>query len=257
MREAGVNLVSVGIFSWALLEPREGEYDFSFLDEVLDLLAGAGIDVDLGTPTTVPPAWFWAGVPAGPSGHPRGRDARVRLAGDRLAEQPRVPAGRAAIAAKLAERYAHHPAVVMWHVHNEYGAPVAESFDAASVANFRAWLERRYGSLDALNTAWGTTFWGQVYGTWDEVDAPRQVEAVLQAIATGQMPTSGAAVAPTAIQSAPFVVRVRLDDTDFANRLPAGATGTAAIFTEHVKAAHVIRKVVLRQIAILNYVYPF
>jgi RND family efflux transporter MFP subunit len=84
-----------------------------------------------------------------------------------------------------------------------------------------------------------------------------KVETVLQAIATGQVPTSGTAVTPVAVQSAPFVVRVKLDDTDFANRLPAGATGTAAIFTEHIKPAHVIRQVLLRQIAILNYVNPF
>lgn len=84
-----------------------------------------------------------------------------------------------------------------------------------------------------------------------------KVETVLQAIATGQVQTSGAAATPIAIQSAPFVVRVRLDDTDFANRLPAGATGTAAIYTDRVKAAHVIRQVVLRQTAILNYINPF
>jgi RND family efflux transporter MFP subunit len=84
-----------------------------------------------------------------------------------------------------------------------------------------------------------------------------KVEAVLQAIAAGQLQTSGAAVTPTAVQSAPFVVRVRLDDADFANRLPAGAAGTAAIFTDHIKPAHVIRQVLLRQIAILNYVNPF
>ena len=66
----------------------------------------------------------------------------------------------------------------MWHVHNEYGAPVSDSYDEASVANFRGWLERRYGSLDALNRAWGTTFWGQVYGAWDEIDAPRQSASV-------------------------------------------------------------------------------
>ncbi len=84
-----------------------------------------------------------------------------------------------------------------------------------------------------------------------------KVDAVLQAISSGQLQRSGTAVTPTAVQSAPFVVRVKLDDTDFANRLPAGATGTAAIYTEHVKAAHVIRKVVLRQIAILNYINPF
>ena len=84
-----------------------------------------------------------------------------------------------------------------------------------------------------------------------------KVDAVLQAISSGQVQRSGTAVTPTAVQSAPFVVRVKLDDTDFANRLPAGATGTAAIYTEHVKAAHVIRKVLLRQIAILNYINPF
>jgi multidrug resistance efflux pump len=83
------------------------------------------------------------------------------------------------------------------------------------------------------------------------------VEGVLQAIATGQVQVSGAAAAPKSIQSAPFIARVRLDDANFADRLPAGATGEAAIFTEHVKAAHVIRKVLLRQVAILNYVNPF
>jgi RND family efflux transporter MFP subunit len=84
-----------------------------------------------------------------------------------------------------------------------------------------------------------------------------KVESVLQAIATGQVQTSGTAVAPKPIQSGPFVVRVKLDDAEFARRLPAGSTGEAAIFTDHVKAAHVIRKVLLRQIAILNYVNPF
>ena len=178
MREAGVNLVSVGIFSWALLEPREGEYDFSFLDEVLDLLAGAGIDVDLGTPTTVPPAWFWK---AYPEARPVTRDGVTLGFGSRGIVSPSSPEYRraaSAIAERLAERYAHHPAVVMWHVHNEYGAPVSDSYDEASVANFRGWLERRYGSLDALNAAWGTTFWGQVYGAWDEIDAPRQSASV-------------------------------------------------------------------------------
>jgi len=83
------------------------------------------------------------------------------------------------------------------------------------------------------------------------------VEAVLQATASGQVQPSGLAVSPSAISAAPFVVRVKLDDQETARRLPAGATGDAAIFTDHVKAAHVIRKVLLRQIAILNYVDPF
>ena len=90
---------------------------------------------------------------------------------------------------------------------------------------------------------------GQVYGG--------KVESILQAVATGQVQVSGVAVAPKEVVSLPFVVRIRLDDADFARRLPAGSTGDAAIFTEHVKLAHVIRRVLLRQIAILNYVNPF
>ncbi|MCP3405885.1 HlyD family secretion protein [Bradyrhizobium sp. CCGB01] len=84
-----------------------------------------------------------------------------------------------------------------------------------------------------------------------------KVESVLQAIAPGQTQTSGTAVLPKAIEAAPFVVRVRLEDAEFARRLPAGSAGTAAIYTDHVKPAHIVRRVVLRQLAILNYVNPF
>ena len=84
-----------------------------------------------------------------------------------------------------------------------------------------------------------------------------KVETVLQAIASGQVQTSGLAVQSKSVAAAPFVARVKLDDADLASRLPAGSTGTAAIFTDRVKAAHVIRKVLLRQTAIMNYVLPF
>jgi RND family efflux transporter MFP subunit len=90
---------------------------------------------------------------------------------------------------------------------------------------------------------------GQVY--------PGKVESVLQAVASGQVQTSGLAATTKEIVSAPFVVRIRLDDAAVARRLPAGSTGDAAIFTEHVKVAHIIRKVLLRQIAITNYINPF
>jgi RND family efflux transporter MFP subunit len=84
-----------------------------------------------------------------------------------------------------------------------------------------------------------------------------KVESILQAIASGQTAISGTAVTPKAIEAAPFIVRVRLDDTAFTERLPAGATGTAAIFTDHVKVSHIIRRVLLRQVAILNYINPY
>lgn len=90
---------------------------------------------------------------------------------------------------------------------------------------------------------------GRVYGG--------KVESVLQAIVTGQTQTSGTAVAPKQIEAVPFVVRVRLDDSDFASRVPAGSVGTAAIYTDHLKPTHVVRRVILRQIAIINYVNPF
>lgn len=84
-----------------------------------------------------------------------------------------------------------------------------------------------------------------------------KVESVLQAIASGQLQTSGAATAPKPIEARPFVARVVLDEANFVRRLPAGSTGEAAIFTDHLKATHVVRRVLLRQTAILNYVNPF
>ena len=179
MREAGVNLVSVGIFSWALLETSEGVFDFEWLDELLDLLHANGIAVDLGTPTASPPAWFFADHP----------DARVITKtgtvmgfGSRGMASHSSPAYREAIvriADALARRYAAHPAVVLWHVHNEYGVPVGEDYSEQSVRAFRDWLRGRYGSLDGLNAAWGTAFWGQHYTDWEHVGAPAAAPSVV------------------------------------------------------------------------------
>ncbi|MCU1445986.1 MAG: beta-galactosidase [Cryobacterium sp.] len=178
MKQAGINLVSVAIFAWGLLEPREGEYDFRQLDDIIDLLHKAGIDVDLATPTAAPPAWFWKKYP---DSRPVTRDGITLGNGSRGMVSPSSPDYRraaAAITEQLARRYANHPALVLWHVHNEYGAPISDSYDDDSVAAFRVWLQNRYGTLDTLNEKWGTTFWGQVYGEWDEIDAPRQSASV-------------------------------------------------------------------------------
>ncbi|MFG3009186.1 beta-galactosidase [Streptomyces cinerochromogenes] len=179
MREAGVNLVSVGIFSWALLEPAEGVYDFSRMDKVLDLLHENGIAADLATPTAAPPAWFFR---AHPEALPVDRDGRTLSYGSRQTFCPSSPAYREAalrIAGALAERYAHHPAVRMWHVHNEYGCHNAACYCDTSAAAFRRWLRERYGDdLKALNDAWGTAFWSQWYHDWEEILPPRATGAV-------------------------------------------------------------------------------
>ncbi|ACV07983.1 beta-galactosidase [Jonesia denitrificans] len=172
MREAGVNLVSIGIWSWALLEPEPGRFDFEWLDELIELLWANEIHVDLATPTAAPPAWFYAN---NPDARVVTRDGTVLTNASRGMASPSAPAYRqacASITEALAKRYGDHPAVALWHVHNEYGAPVSDSYDEYSVAAWRVWLQRRYTTLDAVNEAWGTTFWGQTYTQWEHIPAP-------------------------------------------------------------------------------------
>lgn len=172
MREAGVNLVSIGMFSWASLEPRRGEYHWEWLDEVFELLHGNGIRIDLGTPTAAPPAWFFREEH---QARVVDREGHALGPGSRGMACPSAPAYREAatgITRALAERYGDHPALALWHVHNEYGAPVGESFSHFAQEAFRDWVTLRYGSLEAVNEAWGTAFWGQVFGQWEDVHAP-------------------------------------------------------------------------------------
>jgi beta-galactosidase len=169
MREAGVTTATVGVFSWALLEPAEGEYRFDWLDRVFTALHDGGIGVVLATPTASPPPWFSTTYPDSMPVRPDG----TRLwHGSRDTYCHSAPAYRRAcraIARELASRYGTHPALQAWHVHNEYGTT---SWSPHAAAAFRTWLQRRYGTLEALNAAWYTAFWSQHYSDWEQIFPP-------------------------------------------------------------------------------------
>lgn len=173
MREAGVNLVSLGIFSWARLEPSEGVYDLDWLGLLIDRLHDAGIEVDLATGTASPPAWMACDHPD---------TLPVTAEGVRLgfgSRQQYCPSSRvyrersAALARVLAQQFGEHEGVVMWHIGNEYGCHVQECFCDHCAAAFRVWLRNRHRNLDGLNAAWGTDFWSQRYTSWEQVQPPR------------------------------------------------------------------------------------
>ena len=170
MRRAGVNLATIGVFSWALLEPEEDRYDFAWLDAHLDRLHANGVAVDLATPTASPPPWFTLAHPDALTVH---ADGTRLVHGSRDTYCLAAPAYRNAarrIAEALAERYGDHPALALWHVHNEYATLCYCDHTATA---FRVWLRARHGSLDALNEAWGTAFWSQRYTSWEQVLPPR------------------------------------------------------------------------------------
>ncbi len=173
MREAGVSFVTLGVFSWSWLEPTKGEYTFEWLDEVMDLLHANGIAVDLATATATPPPWLSS---AYPEILPVDRNGHTMWPGSRQAWCPSSRLYRdlaLGLTQRVAARYHDHPALAMWHVSNEYACHNLPCYCDSCAVAFRLWLERRHGTLDRLNEAWGTAFWSQRYTAWDDVLPPR------------------------------------------------------------------------------------
>ncbi|MEV5613115.1 beta-galactosidase [Streptomyces sp. NPDC052225] len=175
MKEAGVTSVTLGVFSWAKLEPRPGAREFGWLDRLMDLMHAHGIGVVLATPTASPPPWLGR---LHPETLPRDENGQTVWWGSRQQFAHSSSTYRryaAAITEDLAKRYGRHPALRMWHINNEYC-----TFDYGDEAAraFRDWLRARYGTLDALNEAWGTAFWSQHVETWEDVIPPRRAQYI-------------------------------------------------------------------------------
>jgi beta-galactosidase len=169
MNLAHCNCQTVGIFSWVHLEPEEGVFQFDWLDEIMDKLAEKNYGAVLATPSAAMPAWMSAKYPeilrvgANRVRQHHGNRVNNCLTSSIYREKCRI------IARKLAERYKNHPALLVWHVYNEYGGDChCELCQTA----FREWLKKKYGSLDTLNAAWWTAFWGHDFSAWEQIESP-------------------------------------------------------------------------------------
>ncbi|SFL51863.1 beta-galactosidase [Gracilibacillus orientalis] len=166
---AGIDVATVNVFSWALNQPDENTYDFAWLDETIDRLYQNGVYVCLATSTAAHPAWM---AKRYPDVRRVDFEGKKRQFGGRHNSCPNSPTYRKyaeRIADKLAERYKDNPSVLIWHVSNEYGGYCyCENCQKA----FRVWLKERYGTLEEVNKAWNTRFWGHTFYEWDEIVAP-------------------------------------------------------------------------------------
>ncbi|WP_045761095.1 beta-galactosidase [Xanthomonas albilineans] len=166
MEAAHIRVVRIGEFAWSRMEPREGQYDFVWMDRAIAAAARHHIMVVLGTPTAAPPAWLTQAYP---------ETLRVSQDGVRDEHGNRQQFSFAsaryrrfahAIAEQMAQRYGHTPNVVGWQLDNEYAQA---SFDPEAKAQFHAWLQRKYGSIDALNQRWATAYWSQTYNDFAQI----------------------------------------------------------------------------------------
>ncbi len=171
-KKAGINSATVNVFSWAKLQPNEETYDFSELDDVIDMLGKENFDIVLATSTAAMPAWLAKKYPEVTRVDFEGRRHKF---GQRHNHCPNSPVWRRyarQLASELAKRYGKNPHVTCWHINNEYNTGCyCENCEKA----FRVWLRKKYGSLEALNAAWNTEFWGHTFYDWDEIVAPNSL----------------------------------------------------------------------------------
>ncbi len=172
MKQANVNCVSLAIFSWTKLEPSEGHYDFAWLDQVIERLWKNGIYVILATPSGAKPAWMAADHPETLRVNDHFQRMHFGERHNHCLTSPYYRKKVVEIDTLLARQYAHHPAVILWHLSNEYGGVCHCEHCQAS---FRNWLKDKYKTLDNLNSSWCTGVWSQTYTEWEQIESPTPV----------------------------------------------------------------------------------
>lgn len=171
-KQADINSATINVFSWALLEPREGQYDFSQLDRIVDELGTAGFDIVMATSTAAMPAWMFKKYPGVARVDYQGRRHVFGQRHNFCPTSPDYQRLASQLVTQLAKRYGDNPHIVAWHVNNEYGGNCYCDHCAAA---FREWLRARYQTLDRLNAAWNMNVWSHTIHDWDEIVVPNEL----------------------------------------------------------------------------------
>lgn len=167
--EAGITIVTLNVFSWALLQPSEDTYDFTTLDRIVDTVTKHSLSICMATSTAAHPAWMARKYPDILRTEFNGMKRKYGSRHNSCPNSPNFRRLSRNLAGALAEHYKDQKNIVAWHISNEYGgACYCENCERA----FRGWLKQKYKTLDALNKAWGTNFWSHTFYDWDEIVAP-------------------------------------------------------------------------------------
>jgi beta-galactosidase len=173
MAEAGISIVRIAEFAWSKMEPADGQFNWQWLDQAVETLAAEGLKIVMCTPTATPPAWLCKAYPEILPVDSQGRRRRFGSRRHYCSTNQVYRKYSARIVSAMAERYGRNESIISWQIDNEFGChDTARCYCDVCAATFRRWLQHRYGTLDALNQAWGAVFWSQTYTDWEEIQPP-------------------------------------------------------------------------------------
>ncbi|MBD7969461.1 beta-galactosidase [Paenibacillus gallinarum] len=169
MKEMGFSIIRIGEFAWSIFEPEEGKFEFTMFDDFLEQAAISGIKVIMGTPTATPPAWLTHKYPEVLNVSMEGVTYQHGQRRHYNYSSPVYLELCERITRKMAQHYKDHPAIVGWQIDNEFNCEINVFYSEADHLAFRQWLQKKYDTLEQLNSAWGTVFWNQTYTSWEQV----------------------------------------------------------------------------------------